>query len=204
MFIFSALMLVLDCIWLLCYIHCFHWQCHMPDLFLIISSNFYFFSNPWNNLLTIVFMFIWYLPLCCLDPEASGEFMFTSPGLPSLVLGVDCAMVIPTVGIFGWSPPEASSCGESTQKPPFPAELQETVVVEGGRGTEDISSRVTQAKGNASGLFQLAHPVLAGLKEVLVSQGLVDTNIFWNSSEKEMSALKNTGMGQYREWFIWS
>lgn len=107
---------------------------------------------------------------------------------PHFVLGVDCGVVIPTVGTFGWSPPEDSPCGESTQKPPFPAELQETLVVEGGRGTEGISSRVTQAKGNALGLFQLACPVLAGLKEVLGSQGLVHTNIFWNSSEKEMSA----------------
>lgn len=67
-----------------------------------------------------------------------------------------------------------------------------------GRRTGDTSSRVTQAKGNALGLFHLACPALAGLKEVLGSQGLVDTNVFWNSSEKEMSLEKH--------WYgtIWS
>lgn len=148
----------------------------------------FFSSNPWNTPLSFVFMFIWYLPLCCLILKPVGNLCSPPQAFPRFVLGVDCGMVIPTVGTFGWSSPEDSSCGESTQKPPFPAELQGTVVVEGGRGTEDISSRVTQAKGNALGLFQLARPVHAGLKEVLGSQGLVHTNVFWNSSEKEMSA----------------
>lgn len=142
----------------------------------------FFSSDPWNTLLTVVFMLSGICPYAFWILKPVGNLCSPPQAFPCFVLGVGCAMVIQTVGIFGWNPPEDSLCGESTQKPPFPAELQEIMVVEGGRRTEDISS------GNALGLFQLARPVLAGLKGMLGSQGLVDTNVFWNRGEKEMSA----------------
>lgn len=131
LFTFSSLILVLDCIWLLGYIQCFHWQCHMPDLFLIISSSIFFFFQIPEIPLSLLFSCL--SDICpfafwILKPVGNLFFGFTSPGIP-FVLRVDCAVVVPTVRIFGWSPPGDSFCGESTQKPPFPSEVLETVVM---------------------------------------------------------------------------
>lgn len=128
-------------------------------------------------------LLFWSLKLVC------SLFALPHPVTFCCVHALDCAMLVPVVGMFGWSCPEDTSVSESTQKPAVPVAY--------GEETVSSSPRATSAVWDVLVLFQLSCPALAGLKDMLSSQGLVDMSLFWNSMRRKWVLATNTWVEQY-------